>query len=47
MYEYGRYDNNVTNLYAPTPYRSSDHDPIIVGFDPACADAPLSRACRL
>jgi 5'-nucleotidase len=46
MYEYGRYNYNVTNLYAPTPYRSSDHDPIIVGFDPGCASAPRSRACR-
>ena len=37
MYEYGRYNYNITNLYAPTPYRSSDHDPIIVGIDPTAA----------
>ena len=30
--EYSRYNANVTNLYAPGPYRASDHDPEIVGF---------------
>jgi predicted extracellular nuclease len=25
--------NQVTGLYAPDPYRSSDHDPVIVGID--------------
>ena len=25
--------NHVTTLYAPTPYRSSDHDPLVVGLD--------------
>ncbi len=30
--EYSRHNTNVTNLYAPGPYRSSDHDPEIVGF---------------
>jgi len=25
--------NHVNTLYAPTPYRSSDHDPLVVGFD--------------
>lgn len=30
--EYSRFNNNVTNLYAPGPYRSSDHDPLLVGF---------------
>ncbi|QLG09888.1 ExeM/NucH family extracellular endonuclease [Deinococcus sp. D7000] len=23
----------ITDLYAPTPYRSSDHDPVVVGLD--------------
>ncbi len=31
-YEYSRFNYNITNLYAPTPYRSSDHDPVIVGL---------------
>ena len=25
--------NHVTSLYAPDPYRSSDHDPVMVGLD--------------
>ncbi len=32
-YEYSRYNYNATNFYAPNPYRSSDHDPLLVGFD--------------
>lgn len=32
-YEYSRYDANATNLYAPDQYRSSDHDPELVGLD--------------
>jgi 5'-nucleotidase len=32
-YEYSRYNYNATLLYAPDPYRASDHDPIIVGMD--------------
>jgi hypothetical protein len=32
-YEYGRFNANVTNLYAENPFRSSDHDPEIVGLD--------------
>lgn len=31
--EYSRYNNNVTNLYSQTPYRSSDHDPKLMGFN--------------
>ena len=30
--EYSRHNTNVTNLYAPDPFRASDHDPEIVGF---------------
>lgn len=39
-YEYSRYNYNATDFYAPTPYRTSDHDPLVVGFDspPANAD---------
>ena len=32
-YEYSRDNYNATDFYAPTPYRSSDHDPLLVGFD--------------
>ncbi|WP_402462832.1 ExeM/NucH family extracellular endonuclease [Isoptericola aurantiacus] len=31
--EYSRYDYNVTDLYDTTPFRSSDHDPILVGLE--------------
>lgn len=33
-YEYSRYDDNATNFYAPTPFRASDHDPLLVGLRP-------------
>ncbi|MFC6285751.1 ExeM/NucH family extracellular endonuclease [Nocardioides sp. GCM10027113] len=32
-YEYSRYNANVTDLYAAGPFRSSDHDPEVVGLD--------------
>ncbi|WP_165807260.1 ExeM/NucH family extracellular endonuclease [Nocardioides currus] len=32
-YEYARFNTNVTNLYAPNPFRSSDHSPEIVGIN--------------
>ena len=31
--EYSRYNYNALNLYAADQYRSSDHDPILVGID--------------
>ncbi|MEN5072662.1 ExeM/NucH family extracellular endonuclease [Isoptericola cucumis] len=31
--EYSRYEYNVTNLYDTSPFRSSDHDPLLVGLD--------------
>src|SRR5690625_5162825 len=33
-YEYSRYNYNATLLYDQSPFRSSDHDPIVVGIDP-------------
>lgn len=30
--EYSRFNYNVTNLYDASPYRSSDHDPVVVGL---------------
>lgn len=39
--EYSRFNNNVTPLFdATTPFRASDHDPVLVGFDPGEA-APV------
>ena len=41
-YEYSRYNANLTNLYATDPFRSSDHNPEIIGINapktPAAAD---------
>lgn len=31
-YEYSRYNYNLTDFYAPNPYRSSDHEPHVVGI---------------
>lgn len=31
-YEYSRYNYNATDFYAPDPYRSSDHEPHVVGI---------------
>ncbi|WP_255461141.1 ExeM/NucH family extracellular endonuclease [Glaciihabitans sp. INWT7] len=31
--EYSRFNANVTNLYEVSAYRSSDHDPVILGLD--------------
>ena len=49
-YEYSRYNYNATSFYAPTPYRSSDHDPLLVGFDvpapPAATTTTASVAPR-
>jgi len=32
-YEYSRYNANATDLYAVNPFRSSDHNPEIIGID--------------
>lgn len=36
--EYSRYNYNATILYDETPFRSSDHDPVLVGLDLAGAE---------
>ncbi|QDC26804.1 ExeM/NucH family extracellular endonuclease [Georgenia yuyongxinii] len=38
--EYSRHNYNVTNLYDASPFRSSDHDPVIVGLDVLPGKAP-------
>jgi 5'-nucleotidase len=40
--EYSRYNYNVTNFYAPDQYRSSDHDPIVVGLGLAAKPVTLN-----
>ena len=37
--EYSRFNIHGTDFHAPGPFRSSDHDPVVVGLD-ATADAP-------
>ena len=32
-YEYSRHNYNVTNLYDPGPFKSSDHNPEIIGIN--------------
>jgi 5'-nucleotidase len=39
--EYSRYNNNVTNYYAPDQFRASDHDPVVVGLDLQSAPAAV------
>ncbi|MCY7403165.1 MAG: ExeM/NucH family extracellular endonuclease [Cryobacterium sp.] len=31
--EYSRYNNNVTDFYSADPFRSSDHDPVVLGLN--------------
>ena len=40
-YEYSRFNNNVTDFYAANQFRSSDHDPEIVGLDVPDPNAPV------
>lgn len=41
-FEYSRYNYNATDYYAADPYRSSDHDPILVGMDLTPAEAEVT-----
>lgn len=44
--EYSRYDYNATILYDTSPFRSSDHDPLLVGLDLAPSVAAWDRGTR-
>jgi len=46
-YEYSRVNYNATDFYAPGPYRSSDHDPLLVGFDVPAAPAPTATTATV
>ncbi|SEM85249.1 ExeM/NucH family extracellular endonuclease [Cryobacterium luteum] len=37
--EYSRYNNNVTDFYVADAYRSSDHDPVVLGLNLAAPTA--------
>ncbi|KNH16639.1 5'-nucleotidase [Arthrobacter sp. ZBG10] len=39
--EYSRYNNNVTDYYAPDQFRASDHDPVVVGLNLQSAPASV------
>jgi predicted extracellular nuclease len=41
-FEYSRFNYNVTSLYDASPYRSSDHDPLLVGVRLSYIGAPPS-----
>ncbi|MGG7510817.1 ExeM/NucH family extracellular endonuclease [Plantibacter sp. YIM 135249] len=40
--EYSRFNANVTNFYQPDAYRSSDHDPVVVGLGFQSKDATVN-----
>ncbi|MGP9538372.1 ExeM/NucH family extracellular endonuclease [Brachybacterium sp. AOP43-C2-M15] len=40
MAQYGRYNNNLTDLHESGPFASSDHDPMVVGLDARYEEAP-------
>jgi len=44
--EYSRYNYNAVNLYRADPYRSSDHDPVVVGLA-LREDAPVDPGSGL
>jgi len=44
--EYSRFNNNVTPLVdTASPFRASDHDPVLVGYDPGAA-APVATTTK-
>ena len=40
--EYSRFNANVTNFYDESPYRASDHNPIIVGMSTMAEEEPAA-----
>jgi 5'-nucleotidase len=40
--EYSRYNYNATNFYDESVFRSSDHDPVIVGYSTTAPDVQLN-----
>ncbi|WOF24661.1 ExeM/NucH family extracellular endonuclease [Microbacterium betulae] len=45
--EYSRYNSHGTLFYEPNAYRSSDHDPVIVGLDAASDAVPVETETKL
>ncbi|NKX92103.1 ExeM/NucH family extracellular endonuclease [Sanguibacter hominis ATCC BAA-789] len=46
-FEYSRYNSHGETFHEATPYRSSDHDPVIVAFDEGTATAPTTKPLNL
>ncbi len=42
--EYSRYHYNATDFYEVSPYRSSDHDPLVVGYDPSAPSGQVKAS---
>lgn len=45
--EYSRFNYNLTNFYDASPYRSSDHDPVLVGYSPPSPVPAAKTTTRL
>ena len=45
--EYSRYNYNATDFYDSGPYRSSDHDPLVVGLDLPIGPVATSTAASV
>ena len=46
-YEYSRFNYNVTDLYQPGPFKSSDHNPEIVGIDVDDTSPPTTKEIQI
>jgi 5'-nucleotidase len=42
--EYSRFNYNATDFYEASPYRASDHDPLVVGLDTSAAAVATTTA---
>lgn len=42
--EYSRYHYNATDFYEVSPFRSSDHDPLVVGYDPSAPSGQVKAS---
>ncbi|GGF31270.1 hypothetical protein GCM10011519_00820 [Marmoricola endophyticus] len=46
-YEYSRHNYNATDFYSADPYRSSDHDPLLVGFSVPSSRTPSEVSAKV
>lgn len=45
--EYSRFNYNATDFYEPSPFRASDHDPLLVGLDTSAEPVATSTAASV